>query len=446
MTATTFADVLESRAEGILEACTACGKCFEACPMTEPAGLDTEDPKRVTGAVRDLLAGEDGSPAAQRWASVCTGSGFCIPACPEGVNPRFMLTLARLAKARRQPSDTQRQVAAKNFRKMSKSVRVLSRMQLPADVLARFGDVDKDDEDETADVVFYTGCNLRRTPHIALLCFDIMDQLGINYKVLGGPQMCCGIIQLRTGDMNVAENVSYRTTDRFAAARPKHVLAWCPTCHIQFSETVLPGRKAAEPDRFSFDMKPFVVFLAERLGDLIPHLTRRVEKRVALHEHPGVAGVSESAIKILQAVPGVDLIDTRQPRVGYMCNTLNTLPDFKRQLHLETLQAAKDAGVDTLAGVYHVCHRELCSHERDWPFEVVNFLEIVGASMGLRREDQFKRLKMMQDAGAIVADVAGMAAEHRLPLDLVEDVVLGDLLGEQPLPLAATAPAAAPRG
>ena len=58
-----------------------------------------------------------------------------------------------------------------------------------------------------------------------------------------------------------------------------------------------------------------------------------------------------------------------------------------------------------------------------------------GASMGITREDQFKRLKKMQDAGRIMADVADLAREHRLPLDLVEDVVLGDLLGEQPLPL-----------
>ena len=48
---------------------------------------------------------------------------------------------------------------------------------------------------------------------------------------------------------------------------------------------------------------------------------------------------------------------------------------------------------------------------------------------------EFKRLKKTQDAGKIIADVAHLAAEHRLSLDLVEDVVLADLLGEQPLAL-----------
>ena len=434
MTLPTFAAALEARAHDVLDQCTACGKCFDVCPMTAPAGLAGNASGDVTAAVKSLIAGEMGSAAAERWAAVCSGSGFCIPACPESVNPRFMLTLARLAIAKRKTSDEQRNVGAVAFRKMSKSVRVLSRMQMAPDVLARFGD---EPDEGQADVVFYTGCNLRRTPHIALLCFDIMDRLGIRYKVMGGPQMCCGIIQLRSADLTVSQNVSYRTSDRFAAARPSHVLAWCPTCHIQFSEVVLPGRKAAEPEKFGFEMAPFVVFLAERLDQLRPHLTRRVEKRVALHEHPGVAGVTESAELLLRAVPGLELVDARQPSVGYMCNQLNSLPAYKRDLHREVLEAAAALNVDVLAGVYHVCHRELCGHERDWPFEVVNFLELIGASMGITREDQFKRLKKLQDASAIMADVADLAREHRLPLDLVEDVVLGDLLGEQPFELGA---------
>lgn len=427
-----FADALEVRARDVLDRCTACGKCFDACPMVEPAGLADNNAEAVTSAVRDLISGEMGTAAAERWAAVCSGSGFCIPACPESVNPRFMLTLARLAVARRRTADDQRNIGAAAFRKMSKSVRIISRMQLSQDVLSRFGD---EIDEGHADVVFYTGCNLRRTPHIALLCFDIMDRLGINYKVMGGPQMCCGVIQLRSADLPVSENVSYRTSDRFASATPAHVLAWCPTCHIQFSEVVLPGRRAAEPDRFGFEMAPFVKFLAERLDQLRPMLTHRVDKRVALHEHPGVAGVSEAAEALLRAVPGLELVDIEQPRVGYMCNTLQSLPEYKRNLHKELLEGAAAAKVDALAGVYHVCHRELCSHERDWPFEVVNFLELIGESMGLRREDQFKRLKKLQDASAVMADIADLAREHRLSLEAVEDVVLGEFLGEQPLEL-----------
>ena len=41
-------------------------------------------------------------------------------------------------------------------------------------------------------------------------------------------------------------------------------------------------------------------------------------------------------------------------------------------------------------------HRELCAHERDYPFRIANLLELVGESMGLRQHDRYKELKLMQ--------------------------------------------------
>ena len=136
-----------------------------------------------------------------------------------------------------------------------------------------------------------------------------------------------------------------------------------------------------------------------------------------------------------QAIPGLEFIDLEQPRIGWMCNTLNAVPAYKRQLHLNQLQAAADAGVTTLAGIYHACHRELCSHERDWPFEVVNFLELVGESLGFARPDLFKRLKLMQDVDAILSEAATLIETNHIALDEARSVILGDLLGEQALSL-----------
>ena len=281
-------------------------------------------------------------------------------------------------------------------------------------------------------MVFYTGCNVLKTPHIVLLCLDILDALGVSYQVMGGPGDCCGILQFRAGDLDASGRIAYATTDRFAAAGARSVLAWCPTCTVQLGENVMPGRAAGATP---YDLQAFVVWLAGQLDRLRPLFRHRVEKRVGLHEHPGVAGVSASAESILRAIPGLDFVDLEQPRVGYMCNTLQPLPAYKREVHRGLLEAAAAAGVTTLAGVYHACHRELCSHEAEWPFAVVNFLELVGESMGLVREDHFKRLKKMQDVDAIVADVADMVDAHGLKLDEVRDVIEHHLLGEQPLPL-----------
>ena len=116
--------------------------------------------------------------------------------------------------------------------------------------------------------------------------------------------------------------------------------------------------------------------------------------RVALHRHPGIKGVVEAAEDILQAVPGIELVDLKQPAVGMMSNYFRALPAYRRELQRNELDAAEKAGVDALVAVYHADHRELCAHERDYPFRIMNMLEIVGASMGLHHDDHFKRLKM----------------------------------------------------
>ena len=96
--------------------------------------------------------------------------------------------------------------------------------------------------------------------------------------------------------------------------------------------------------------------------------------------------------------------------VGLQSASLTALPAFKRELQLNELQAARDAGVDALVTVYHSEQRELCAHERDWPFRIINILELVGESMGLHRQDRYKELKIMQDAEAIVADCRDLIA------------------------------------
>ena len=434
-----FLSSLAGRRDDILEACTTCGKCVEVCPMPGPAGIDSADAAAIVTGVTEIIRTGRGPEISARWAEICTGSGHCITACPEGVNPRFMLALARQAKRHTSMApDEIRTDAGRRFGGMSRGLSVLTRLQMPPATLAKFGVLGDDAHDEPPpEVVFYTGCNVLKTPHIALLCLDIMDALGVRYRVHGGPSYCCGVLQFQASDMEKFGSMSYRTIDRFAATGAQEVLAWCPSCMVHLGEAALETytRDQASP----FDMTPFVRYLAGRLDDLKPLMVHRVEKRVGLHEHPGVPGIAEAAQRLLEAIPGLEFVDLAQPRVGYMCNTLNSLPEFKRDVHAELLQAAADAKVDAVAGVYHACHRELCSHERDWPFDVVNFMELVGESMGLTRPDLYKRLKIMQDADAIIADSAELIDAYGLDHETVRNVVLRDMIGDQPLPLAGAA-------
>jgi Fe-S oxidoreductase len=439
MNATTFESALTARVDDMLDACTRCGKCVEVCPSVAPAGLSEAAPQDVIGGVIDIVRTGTGPEASRKWASSCLLSGECIKACDYGVNPRFLLAMARVAMTKAAgelPERRRRGIEA--FRNLGRDVATLSQLQLSDDLLARLGQRPQAREAadaEPPDFVFYTGCNVLKTPHIALLALDIMDALGITYRVMGGPSHCCGVVHMRSGDAEVSGRMGTSTIDKLSHSKSGQVLSWCPSCYVQFTETTLPTverQRGARP----FEMTPFMRFLKGRLDDLRPLLRNRVDLRVALHKHPGVTGVMEAAEALLRAIPGVEVVDLQQPAVGLQSVNLSVLPAYKREMQLRELDAARDAKVDALAAVYHSDHRELCAHERDWPFRIVNVLEIVGESMGIRRDDRYKHLKMLQDADAIMADCGDLIARHGLDAEAARSVIVKGMLADQPLPLA----------
>src|SRR3954451_4684748 len=118
----TFVEALESRAQDVLDRCTSCGRCYEVCPMTGPANLPEGVGASVVENVLQVIRGEAGSLEAERWAQVCSGSGNCIPACPESINPRFMLALTRVAIQRRASVEEQHKKGSAAFANMGRGV------------------------------------------------------------------------------------------------------------------------------------------------------------------------------------------------------------------------------------------------------------------------------------------------------------------------------------
>ena len=119
--------------ERILGACTKCGKCFEVCPMAQYSKAPATDGKAVVPGVLAVLRGEQGTPEALGWIGVCTRSGVCVPACPENVDPRMMMRLARMTAlgGRGLP----KQMDAKEDRDYFDRVRAFAKLQLTDDEL-----------------------------------------------------------------------------------------------------------------------------------------------------------------------------------------------------------------------------------------------------------------------------------------------------------------------
>ncbi len=344
-----------------------------------------------------------GTRTPERWAQVCTNSGKCIAACEYGINPRLMVNMARVASKAKQGDAAVRRAGQAYFNNMSRGTRVISCLQLPPDVLARLkpplrpaGEYDK-----TPDIVLITtGCNVIKTPHIALLVLEVLDALGVSYEIMGGNSTCCGIQQFKQGDAKTAGRVAYNTIERLSRPGVSKVISWCPSCQIQIGEVALPLYK----DSFGtmpFDISPITEFFADRLDDLRPLFVHRVEKRVALQERAAVPGIIAAVKSVLGAIPGLEVVTLDVPVVSTQANHLAVLPKFKAELREKEFRAAAEAGVTTFASIFHGCHRELVQFQPDVSFELLNFMELIGEAMGFHIPDLYKRLSLMGDIDTI---------------------------------------------
>ena len=405
-------DFVGDAAGSILQACTRCGHCVQACPVVPFAGLAHAEPKSIVEGVLDALRGDAPLAAdSATWVHQCNGCGACIPACADGVNPRRMVMLASTLDARLAGATPQL------FRKMARAIRIMAAMQLLPDDVARLL---RPAPARHVDAVFYVGCNAIRTPHILFNAMYVLDALDVDYEVVGGPAACCGIIHSKwEGELHTGGRVTETTLQRLDRFRPKKVLNWCPSCELHLGETVRDYRPMA------FDFDHVTRYLVEREDELKARLTTPVPLRVLLHAHEGMAQNCANVERLLRAIPGLTLVGT-VPEAGYTCggSGADRSPLLKAKLRDETLRRVGEPGVDALVSLYHGCHMQLAVAGRERGFRVVNFTDLlVRALGGTPREDALEPLRALEDWSAIAREVAPQL--HASGIDLEPDALAG---------------------
>ena len=101
--------------------------------MAKYSAAPATDGKAVVPVVLAVLRGEQGTPEALGWIGVCTRSGVCVPACPENVDPKMMMRLARMTAlgGRGLPKQLERKEDPDYFDR----VRAFAKLQLTDDEL-----------------------------------------------------------------------------------------------------------------------------------------------------------------------------------------------------------------------------------------------------------------------------------------------------------------------
>ena len=402
---------LQARRQLFSQKCTRCGECFVACPIVPFTPLEGEDVGRMSALVVDLLTDGGLSGEAVTWAASCTMCGACIGRCPESLNPREMLYLAKNA------TGMQGATAQGFFTVMSRGVRLLAHMQMAATDFRRlvsplgWGT-------PKPEILFYYGCNVLRTPDILLTAVDILHRLGVSFGVIGGMANCCGVVHFRLGDAGAAARIENLTYERWLSFSPQRVLLWCPSCEVQFLESGMAKRR-----RPPFAIEHYAKFLAGRVGDLRRLYVKEIRRRAALHEHGGL-DLARDVRRVLHSVPGLELVEIEQMKeCSYTCGvgSLALAAQARDRVHRRLVEQAAAAGVDLLITPDHACQMSLCAEEGRRPFQVRNFVSVVGEALGVEREDLFKRYMLCASSDELLEAARGFVSANRLDPQTVRE-------------------------
>ncbi len=409
----------EYKGRQFAERCTNCGLCLEACPVFPLTKVANIGPKAAITKVTDLLKGGEASAEAYEVVFSCNrGCGLCARACPEGLMPYylgFIPAAARLAGAGLAlPPLTYQHLPRHRYN----SANFLSALQVkPSDVrwMKR-----PPPNPESAEVVFFTGCAPLGIPHTLLETMGIMDSMGVNFVTLAGGDLCCGMAGTLWGDLKAAQRLGEDLVSAIAAFRPRKAVFFCSGCYVMCVGT-LP-RFGAVP----FQSYEITQFLLENV-DRIP-FKKTVNRLVTLHDscHSARLGTFDAPRRLLQAVPGVKLVEMAHNRADALCcggYTNSVHPEISEPMRRAPMFEAEATGAEVMATLCAGCHQSFAPLEARYPFEVRSFISLLAESVGVQRDDRFKKYVRLANIPGIMSEARDYISASDFTPDEIERIL-----------------------
>jgi Fe-S oxidoreductase/nitrate reductase gamma subunit len=246
----TALDLLQS------DACTTCGRCNEACPAAA-AGKPLR-PRDVVLAIRDAMDssgtadsnGKTHSLVADDVLWSCTTCGACNHNCPVGIDVYDKIIDLRRGRVESgavpvAPEDVFEAVAD-DFNPYGRAVSERMSWAVGLDPpVAQAG--------ESVELLYWIGCSGAFSPEgqsIARAMVQILNRLGVDYRVLGTAERCTGDPARRMGEEGLFRQCAARNGRMFRDLGVKRILTHCPHCYNTFKNEYGAGPEVIHHSEF----------------------------------------------------------------------------------------------------------------------------------------------------------------------------------------------------
>jgi len=301
-----------------LTVCIKCSICYASCPVNiddsffGPAALATN--YRFMVDVRDEGL-EERLNAASETVWLCTSCNSCTLMCPKRVDGASSVVGTR-------SYIVERGYIPRNVKEVLESAFTYHN-PLRTSQAKRLGwaeglDIKVLPEAGTAETLYFVCCSAAydlRNQEVARSTAKILKHLNVDFANLGKEEWCCGDHILRMGEQGLFEELAEHNVSMFEKYKVDNVIVVSPHCYNTM-------RNDQPYKGLGLNVQHHTQVIAEAIdaGKLKP--VKEIRKRVAYHD-PCFLGkrnnIYEEPRKILESIPGLELIEFRRRRENSYC-------------------------------------------------------------------------------------------------------------------------------
>ena len=368
--------------------CRKCGVCVSkvtgevpyVCPVREStAGFDLFSPRGKTVIAQGLLEGE--IEPSQELAEVifsCTLCGNCVTQCgsinqdtgealvdtnkiveamradflenhPKWVDPAYKTVLSS-TRQYNNPWGLPRTAKEKWAKKMKL----------------------KNARKESAPVLIFVGCTMASSHALlprARKAAEIMNTAHVDFTILGKDEPCCGSVQKRIGDVELAHEMMEENVKLFNSLGCETIVTLCAGC-----ANMLKNDYRETKEKLKTRVLHIVEFLPKLITEKKLQLVNKNSLKVSYHDpcHLGRhMGIYDEPRDILYALPGVDVIERPATKENTICcgagggMRIFESGSLAEKIGHATVHSALEVGAEALVTACPFCEMNLEAAARD---------------------------------------------------------------------------------
>ena len=367
--------------------CLECGKCTSICPI---AKFDPAYSPRVM--IENALLGFEDELVYNKKLFSCLTCYTCQLECPSDVDyPMFVREARVLAQQAGEHGDYAHSGQLQSLERiMTNPVLKQNRLDWLTNEYRT---------SEQSDTLYFVGCSPYfepvfeysgvRTLNIAEASLKILNSLGIEPRLLPD-ERCCGHDMLWTGDVETFKKLAEHNSKLIKEAGVKKIIFSCPEGYRTF--------KLDYPN-YGFNLDCEIMHISELLAQKLETDSlnfKEIEKKVTYQDPCRLGrhlGIYDAPRKVLQAIPGVELVEMEHNREESVCcgtSCFTNCDSYSKQIRAERLLEAKATGAETLITSCPKCQTHFrCAMTNkgeekgpDIEIEVMDLVNLVTDAMG----------------------------------------------------------------